>query len=209
MAVINLNSPFSILNYIRRMKIFDRKIILASKSPRRSQLLAQAGFKFEVMTKEVEEDFPSEMPAEEVAAYLAEKKALACADFLRSDDEILLSADSVVILDGKIYGKPVDFDDAVQILTELSGRVHRVITGVCLLSKNKKRIFDEVAHVHFQPLSDAEIRYYIENYQPYDKAGAYAVQEWIGLCKVSKIEGTFTNIMGLPMESVFREIEKF
>ncbi|MBK9012790.1 MAG: septum formation protein Maf [Saprospiraceae bacterium] len=191
------------------MKIFDKKIILASKSPRRSQLLEQAGFRFEVRNKEVEEDFPSEMPADEVASYLAEKKAMACAEFLQSDDEILMSADSVVILDEKIYGKPVDFDDAVQILTELSGRVHRVITGVCLLSKTKKRVFSEVAHVHFQPLSEAEIRYYIETYQPYDKAGAYAVQEWIGLCKVSKIEGTFTNIMGLPMESVFRELEEF
>ncbi len=191
------------------MKIFDKKIILASKSPRRSQLLAQAGFKFEIKTKEVAEDFPSEMPADEVASYLADKKAMACADFLQSDDEILLSADSVVILDEKIYGKPVDFEDAVQILTELSGRVHRVITGVCLLSKSKKRVFYEVAHVHFKDLSREEIEYYIENYQPYDKAGAYAVQEWIGLCKVSKIEGTFTNIMGLPMESVFRELEAF
>lgn len=171
--------------------------------------MAQAGFRFEVKAKEVEEDFPLEMPADEVAAYLAEKKALACADFLQSDDEILLSADSVVILDGKIYGKPVDFDDAVQILRELSGRVHRVITGVCLLSQNKKRVFSEVAHVHFQPLTEEEIKYYIETYEPYDKAGAYAVQEWIGLCKVSKIEGTFTNIMGLPMESVFRELEAF
>ena len=171
--------------------------------------MEQAGFRFEVRNKEVEEDFPSEMPADEVAPFLAEKKALACAEFLRSDDEILLSADSVVILDEKIYGKPIDFDDAVQILTELSGRVHRVITGVCLLSKTKKRVFSEVAHVHFQPLSEAEIRYYIETYQPYDKAGAYAVQEWIGLCKISKIEGTYSNIMGLPMEVLFRELEGF
>lgn len=191
------------------MKIFDKKIILASKSPRRSQLLAQAGFRFEVKAKEVEEDFPAEMPADEVAPYLSEKKALACADFLESDDEILLSADSVVILDEKIYGKPTDFEDAVQILTELSGRVHRVITGVCFLSKTKKRVFSETAHVHFQPLSEEEIRYYVETYEPYDKAGAYAVQEWIGLCKVSKIEGTFSNIMGLPMEAVFRELEVF
>lgn len=191
------------------MKIFDKKIILASKSPRRSQLLTQAGFLFTVKTKEVEEDFPADMPADDVAPYLAEKKALACADFLETEDEILLSADSVVILDEKIYGKPVDFEDAAQILRELSGRVHRVITGVCFLSKTKKRVFSEVAHVHFQPLSEEEIKFYVEAYQPYDKAGAYAVQEWIGLCKVSKIEGTFSNIMGLPMESVFRELEAF
>ncbi len=191
------------------MKIFDKKIILASKSPRRSQLLGQAGFQFEVKAKEVEEDYPAELSADEVAPYLAEKKAMACADFLQTDDEVLLSADSVVILDEKIYGKPADYEDAVQILTELSGRVHRVITGVCLLSKNKKRVFSDVSHVHFQPLSDAEIRYYIDHCQPYDKAGAYAVQEWIGLCKISKIEGTYTNIMGLPMEALFRELEQF
>lgn len=171
--------------------------------------MAQAGFHFEVKTKEVEEDFPADIPADDVAPFLAEKKALACSDFLQADDEILLSADSVVILDEKIYGKPADFEDAVQILKELSGRVHRVITGVCFLSKTKKRVFSELALVHFQPLSDEEIRYYVETYQPYDKAGAYAVQEWIGLCKVSKIEGTFSNIMGLPMESVFRELEAF
>ncbi|MCC6723734.1 MAG: septum formation protein Maf [Saprospiraceae bacterium] len=191
------------------MKIFEKKIILASKSPRRSQLLSQAGFKFEVKTKEVEEDFPSTMPADDVAPFLAEKKAMACADFLESDDEILLTADSVVILGDKIYGKPVDYQDAVQILTELSGKVHKVITGVCLLSKEKKKVFADLSLVHFQPLSEAEIHYYIEHCQPYDKAGAYAVQEWIGLCKITKIEGTYTNIMGLPMEAVFRELEKF
>jgi septum formation protein len=172
-------------------------------------LLAQAGFSFEVRTKEVEENYPSGMPCDEVAQYLAEKKALACTDFLQHDDEILLSADSVVILDEKIYGKPVDYQDAVQILTELSGRVHRVITGVCLLSKVKKRVFADVAHVHFQPISEVEIRYYIDTCQPFDKAGAYAIQEWIGLCKISKIEGTYSNIMGLPMEAVFRELEQF
>jgi len=191
------------------MKIFDKKIILASKSPRRSQLLAQAGFRFELKTKEVEEDYPDDLPADEVAPYLAEKKAMACADFLESDDEVLLASDCVVILDGKIYGKPVDYQDAVRILRELSGRVHQVMTGVCLLSKNKKQVFNEVAHVHMDTLSDEEIHFYVETYQPYDKAGAYAVQEWIGLCKVLKIEGTNSNIMGLPMVSVYRELIAF
>jgi septum formation protein len=191
------------------MKIFDKKIILASKSPRRSQLLAQAGFNFEVKAKEVDEDFPADMPADDVAPYLAEKKALACSDFLQSEEEVLLSADSVVILDEKIYGKPADYQDAVQILTALSGREHKVITGVCLLSKQKKRVFADVSLVQFQPLSQDEIHYYIEHCQPFDKAGAYAIQEWIGLCKISKIEGTYTNIMGLPMEAVFRELDSF
>lgn len=171
--------------------------------------MAQAGFRFELKTKEVEEDFPDDMPADEVAPFLAEKKAMACADFLESDDEVLIASDCVVILDDKIYGKPVDFQDAVRILRELSGRVHRVMTGVCLLSKTKKRVFNEVAFVHMDSLTDEEIHYYVETYQPYDKAGAYAVQEWIGLCKVLKIEGTNSNIMGLPMVSVYRELEQF
>ncbi len=191
------------------MKIFDKKLILASKSPRRSQLLAQAGFRFELKTKEVEEDYPADMPADEVAPFLADKKAMACAEFLQDDDEVLIASDCIVILDDKIYGKPVDYQDAVRILKELSGRVHRVMTGVCLLSKNKKRVFNEVAHVHMGTLTEEEIHYYVEKYQPFDKAGAYAVQEWIGLCKVLKIEGTNSNIMGLPMVSVYRELEQF
>ena len=191
------------------MKILDKKIILASKSPRRSQLLQQAGFRFEIKTEEVEENYPPEMPAEQVPVFLAEKKANACAGFLQTDDEILLASDSVVILDGIIYGKPADYEDAVHILKALSGRVHDVITGVCLLSKTKKRSFSALSKVHFQPLTDEEIEYYIDTFKPFDKAGAYAVQEWIGLCKISKIEGTFSNIMGLPMEDVYREIQDF
>ncbi len=202
-------SIFNFQFYFCCMKIFDKKIILASKSPRRSQLLAQAGFRFEVKTKEVEEDYPDDLPADEVAPYLAEKKALACAEFLEGDDEVLIASDCVVILDDKIYGKPVDYQDAVRILKDLSGRVHRVMTGVCLLSKDKKRVFHEVAHVHMESLTDEEIHYYIETYQPFDKAGAYAVQEWIGLCKVLKIEGTNSNIMGLPMVAVYRELAQF
>ncbi len=171
--------------------------------------MAQAGFRFELKTKEVEEDYPDDLPADEVAPFLAEKKAVACADFLESDDEVLIASDCVVILDDKIYGKPVDFQDAVRILRELSGRVHRVMTGVCLLSKDKKRVFNEVAYVHMDTLTDEEIHYYVGTYKPYDKAGAYAVQEWIGLCKVLKIEGTNSNIMGLPMVSVYKELEQF
>ncbi len=191
------------------MEILKKKIILASKSPRRSHLLREAGFDFEIKTLDVDESYPDDLPADEVAPYLAEKKALACAGYLSHEDEILLSADSVVILDDVIYGKPVDYEDGVRILRNLSGRVHRVITGVCLLSKTKKRIFSDVAHVHFKPLSDEEIRYYLDHYAPFDKAGAYAIQEWIGLCKIAKIEGTYSNIMGLPMEKVYEELERF
>ena len=188
------------------MEILNKKIILSSKSPRRKQLLEQAGFTFEIRTKEVEENYPDDLPVSEVAPYLAEKKAIACASFLDTEEAILLAADSVVILNEKIYGKPIDFDDAFQILKELSGNIHEVITGVCLLSKKKKKIFAGHSKVHFQPLSDEEINYYLTTCKPYDKAGAYAIQEWIGLCKISKIEGTYSNIMGLPMEEVYREL---
>ncbi len=191
------------------MKIFEKKIILASKSPRRSQLLGEAGFQFEIKTKDVNEAYPDELPIGKVAPWLAEKKALECADFLQEDDQILLAADSVVILDGHIYGKPTDYQDAVRILSALSGREHEVVTGVCLLSKSKKRVFADSSFVSFDALSQEEIRYYLDVYAPFDKAGAYAIQEWIGLCKISKIRGTYTNIMGLPMELVYKELSQF
>ena len=188
------------------MEILNKKIILASKSPRRKHLLEQAGFTIEIKTKEVEENYPPELPVADVAPFLAEKKALACMDFLTSENDLLLAADSVVILNNKIYGKPIDYDNAFQILKELSGNIHEVITGVCLLSKNKKKVFSGLSRVHFRNISDEEIAHYINTCQPYDKAGAYAIQEWIGLCKISKIEGTYSNIMGLPMEDVYREL---
>jgi septum formation protein len=191
------------------MHVLKKKLILASKSPRRSQLLKEAGFRFVVKTKEVDESWPNEMPVEQIAPYLAEKKALACADFLSNDDEILLTSDSVVLLDGNIYNKPADFEEGSQMLRALSGKTHTVMTGVCLLSTTKKKVFHAISKVHFEPLTDEEIHYYLSHYKPYDKAGAYAIQEWIGHCKISKIEGTYSNIMGLPMEAVYRELTAF
>jgi septum formation protein len=188
------------------MHPFSRKIILASGSPRRSQLLREAGFQFEVKPTDVEEDYPVETPIDEVASFLARKKAHAALDFIQND-EIILAADSVVILDGIIYGKPTDRDDARYILQKLSGQMHRVITGVCLLSREREKVFSATAKVQFEPLSMEEIDYYIDQYEPYDKAGAYAIQEWIGLCKISGIEGTFANIMGLPVDQVYRELK--
>ncbi|MFT4759379.1 MAG: septum formation protein [Paraglaciecola sp.] len=187
------------------MKILDKKIILASKSPRRKQLLAEAGFTFEIKTKDVEESYPADMPVRDVAPFLAEKKAMASVDII-NEEEILLAADSVVILENEIFEKPKDVEDAKRILRRLSGNIHQVITGVCLISKKEKRVFSGVSEVHFQPLTEEEIEYYITNYKPFDKAGAYAIQEWIGHCKISKIEGTYSNIMGLPMELVFRNL---
>ena len=188
--------------------ILSRPLILASKSPRRSQLLAQAGFEFTIQTKEVEETYPKDLAVHKVPVFLAEKKAMACKDFIKKE-EIILAADTVVILEDKIYGKPKNFDDAVRILQTLSGTIHQVITGVCLLTKDQKITFSGHSSVHFEPITEEEILYYIEKYQPYDKAGAYAIQEWIGLCKIAKIEGTYTNIMGLPMDLVYKHLQKF
>lgn len=191
------------------MKVFKRKIILASKSPRRHQLMREAGFQFSIQTKEVDESFPADMPVEEVAPYLAERKALACADFLQSDEEILLTSDCVVILEGEIFNKPADRAEAIAMLERLSGKRHTVVTGVCLMSKKQKRTFSRKADVWFHPLSREEIEYYVDTWQPYDKAGSYAIQEWIGLCKIARIDGTYATIMGLPMDAVYQELVNF
>ncbi len=185
-----------------------KKLILASKSPRRSQILTEAGIPFTIRTQDVEETYPPDLKAQDVPTFLAEKKAAAMIDSM-GDDEIILAADSVVILGQTIFGKPKDYEDAVQILEQLSGNVHQVITGVCLLSKTKKRTFAGISNVHLEPLSRAEIEYYVKEFQPYDKAGAYAIQEWIGWCKISRIEGTYSNIMGLPVNKVYEELKEF
>ena len=190
------------------MDILRKKLILASQSPRRRQLLEQAGFTFEVKTKPIDESFPEDMPVDEVAGYLARRKAHAAREFI-TGEEILLTADSVVILGDAIYNKPEDAADARRILRALSGRVHRVITGVCLLSRDKERVFSGESRVHFAELTDEEIDYYIRTCRPFDKAGAYAIQEWIGLCKIDRIEGTYSNIMGLPVDLVYRELVNF
>lgn len=187
----------------------QRKLILASQSPRRSFLLKQAGFEFEIRPVDIdEENYPADLPVDEVAPYLAYHKALAAKTFIQNN-EIILTADSVVILAGEIYGKPLDHADAARILRALSGNMHRVITGVCLLSSDKEVVFSDVANVYFDKLTDAEIEYYINNYKPFDKAGAYAIQEWIGLCKILKIEGTYANIMGLPVHLVYEQLRDF
>lgn len=192
---------FTVLN-------FNRPIILASKSPRRAQLLREAGFEFSVHTHDVNEDFSPETPVEQVAEQLAVRKAEAAASFI-TDRELILSADSVVILDGRIYNKPADYDEAFGMIRALSGNCHTVITGVCLLAKEKKVSFSGVTKVWFAPLTDAEIDYYIRTCRPFDKAGAYGVQEWIGHCKIQRIEGTYTNVMGLPVDLVYDALTQF
>lgn len=179
-------------------------LILASKSPRRSLLLEQANIPFRVQTIDVEESFPADMQALDVAPFLAKKKALAAAELLEANHQIVLTADSVVILNETIYGKPADRDDALRIISELSGQQHTVVTGVCLKSLEREVILSGRSDVYFENLSAEEIAYYVDHFAPYDKAGAYAIQEWIGLCKVRKIEGTYHNIMGLPVDLVYK-----
>lgn len=186
----------------------DRPLILASKSPRRSQLLREAGFDFTVQSFDMDESFPPDMPVEEVAPWLAQNKARTAAHLIRNR-EIVLAADSVVILDNVIYNKPENADEAYRMLRQLSGQMHTVITGVCLLAKEKEVVMAGVTKVWFDHLSDAEIAYYIDTCKPYDKAGAYGAQEWIGHCKIRRIEGTFPNIMGLPVDLVYEALKGF
>ena len=183
-------------------------ILLASKSPRRKQLLSALGFEYEIVTQDVEESFPDDLPKPEVPAYLARKKAQSVQQYLQKG-KVILASDTIVLMDDTIYHKPKDYEDAVRILSELSGKVHQVITGVCLLGEDKEVTFSDVANGHFSPLSAADIDYYINTFQPYDKAGAYAIQEWIGLAKIVKIEGSYNSIVGLPTQKVYEELMRF
>lgn len=182
--------------------------ILASKSPRRQQLLQSLGVNFQVKTKDVEESYPSTLKVDQIAEFLAEKKATAFANQLAEND-LLITADTVVILKDKVLEKPFDYDDAVRMLTLLSGKEHQVITGVCLRSRDKVNVFSSLTNVEFKKLSQKEIDYYITNFKPYDKAGAYGIQEWIGSIGIRHIEGSFYNVMGLPLQQLYEEIQKF
>ncbi len=186
----------------------DRPLILASKSPRRSQLLREAGFDFRVQAFDTDESFPADMPPESVAPWLAQKKAQAARQLIQGQ-EIVLAADSVVILNGEIFNKPADYAEAFHMIRTLSGKQHTVVTGVCLLSKEKEVVLAGHTKVWFAELSDAEIDYYIQTCAPFDKAGAYGAQDWIGHCKISRIEGTFQNVMGLPVDLVYAALAEF
>ena len=182
-------------------------IILASQSPRRKQLLAEAGFKnLDICPMNVDETPPPQYPVEKLAAYLATKKAMAAKPLLGTRGNVIVAADTTVVLDNVLYEKPLDIADARRILSALSGKTHKVITGVCILSDTQKRVFSEASKVEFDVLTPEEIDFYIENYQPFDKAGAYAVQDWIGHCKIKRIQGTYENIMGLPTFKVYKTL---
>ncbi len=189
-------------------KLINHKIILASQSPRRQQLLAETGLKFDVVTREYAEDYPSGLNGEEIARFVAYNKVNCFKDEI-SDQEIVIAADTIVWFNGQVLGKPVDRDDAIVILKQISGNTHDVITGVSILSVNKEVTFSETTRVTFDVLSDEEIDFYVDNLNPYDKAGAYGIQEWIGIIACSRIEGSYFNVVGLPVHRLCRELEKF
>jgi septum formation protein len=186
----------------------SHQLILASKSPRRQQLLADLGLKFTVQSMDVPEVFPEGLGMTEVPVYLAELKADAFRPILKNN-QLVITADTIVWLDGEVLNKPADFADGFRMLKKLSGKKHQVITGVCLLSTEKKVSFYALTDVWFKELSDDEITYYLETYQPYDKAGAYGIQEWIGYIGIYHIEGSFFNVMGLPIQSLYEHLKAF
>ena len=187
---------------MRNEKLKNYKIILASGSPRRKQFFKDLDLDFEIRLKEIEEIYPDNLVAEEITNYLAVLKANAFEGEVHSN-EILITSDTIVWLNGKALGKPKNYDDAVQILTSLSNQTHEVITSVCFKTRDKLDTIFDVTKVTFGILTDAQIRYYLDNYKPFDKAGAYGIQDWIGLIGITKIEGSYTNVVGLPTHLVY------
>ena len=188
--------------------LFMSRIILASQSPRRKQLLKWAEIPFEVKVSETDETFPPELAPEEIAVHIARNKAIAVQESCEQDD-IIIAADTIVVLNDNIIGKPVHREDAVSMLLALSGEEHRVITGVVIRKGEKESAFADVTEVQFYDLTEKEIEFYVDQYKPYDKAGAYAIQEWIGVIGIRSISGDFYNVMGLPVSKVVRELRKF
>jgi septum formation protein len=182
--------------------------ILASKSPRRQELIHALGIDFRIEIRDVEENYPAELFREEIPVFLAELKAKPFLGTLDEND-LLITADTIVWLDGQVFGKPADREDAFRILKKLSGKEHQVISGVCLTGMEKQKSFFSISNVSFRELSDQEIYFYIDEFKPYDKAGAYGIQEWIGYIGITHIEGSFYNVMGLPVQQLYKEIISF
>ena len=189
--------------------LMNYHIILASNSPRRRELLAGLGLDFEVkVLPDIDESYPSDLPAGEIAEYIAREKAQAYRNVM-DDNDLVITADTVVIVDNEVLGKPVDADDARRMLRLLSNRTHQVITGVCLTTTKQQHHFSVSTDVTFKQLTDKEINHYIEVYRPFDKAGAYGIQEWIGYIGVTGINGSYFNVMGLPVQRIYSELSAF
>jgi septum formation protein len=187
-----------------------KKIILASGSPRRKMLMEWAEFSFDVIVSDADESYDAQISPSEIAMSIAEKKIQAVLDLnqVNLSHSIIVAADTIVVLEGEIIGKPVDREDALGILGRLSGKKHQVITAVCIQDDKQKKIFHDTTHVSFHALSEEQIIHYVDNYKPYDKAGAYAIQEWIGVIGIQSIEGDFYNVMGLPVSRLVHTLKE-
>ena len=196
----------SVGNMLENLKKY--KVVLASNSPRRKELLAGLGIDYEVKTlPDIDESFPGGLSEVETATYIARAKADVYRNIMQSD-ELIITADTIVWLDGEVMGKPVDDEDARRMLRALSGKTHQVITGVCLMTLDSQKAFATVTDVTFCHLSEEEIDYYVERYRPMDKAGSYGIQEWIGFVGVESISGSYFNVMGLPIQRLYTELKK-
>ena len=184
------------------------RIILASRSPRRQQMLHELGLEFDIVIKEYTEIYPEGLDGKFIAEFISHQKAVSFRDTL-ADNEIVITADTIVWCNNKVLGKPLDYSDAEYMLREISGNTHEVITGVTLLSCVKEMTFSVSSKVTFDPLSSEEISFYINKYKPFDKAGAYGIQEWIGLVACSRIEGSYFNVVGLPVRTLYKELQEF
>ncbi|MGB4414786.1 MAG: Maf-like protein [Paludibacter sp.] len=184
------------------------KIILASQSPRRQELLQGLHLQFEVKTIDSDEDFPLQLVGVDIPVYIAEKKANAYKNQME-ENTLLITADTIVWHEGKVFGKPVDEIDAKRMLQMLSGKTHQVITGVCISTLKRRKTFHVISEVRFAKLTESEIDYYLKNFNPYDKAGSYGVQEWIGYIGVEHINGSYFNVMGLPVQRLYHELKRW
>lgn len=192
---------------ILKEKFRNKKIILASNSPRRKQFLTDLGVTFSIQPANVNEEYPSFLKGKDIALYIAEQKASVFSNI--ADDEIIITCDTVVWIDDTSLEKPQNKEQALQMLQQLSGKTHEVISAVCIKSKEKEMLFSDTTFVTFNQLSTEDILFYIETYQPYDKAGAYGIQEWIGLVGIEKINGSYTNVVGMPMEKLYKNLNAF
>jgi len=190
-----------------REKLYHKNIILASGSPRRQQFLKELDIDFTIQLKEVEEIFPNHLQASEITIYLAELKANAFQNL--NENDIVITSDTIVWHENKALGKPIDYNAAFQMLQSLSGKTHEVITSVCFKTQSKIETISEATKVTFNILSEEAIHYYLDKYKPFDKAGSYGIQEWIGLVGIAKIEGSYTNVVGLPVDKVYQKLENY
>ena len=187
---------------------FNCKVVLGSSSPRRKDFFKAMGVDVEIRTKEVKEDYPKELTKGHITYYLARLKAQPLLNTL-TEDEVLITSDTIVWFENRALGKPTDYNQAVEMLEQLSGNWHEVYTSVCFSSKEKQELVNAITRVKFNDISREDIQYYIDEYQPFDKAGAYGIQEWIGLIAVEKIEGSYNNVVGLPTALVYKTLTKF